>query len=178
MMNQNISLLTISLLLAATGFPNSASTIYPVKSAIHLLSLSCDSIPELNRKIIDLVRQQAGTTVGRGECWDLAALALNRNGAKWDKQYTFGRKVDPAKECVFPGDLVQFEGVHIKYTRHDTVFSETMTHHTALINEVKAPGVYVLIHQNTGAFGRKVGLTELDLKTIIKGKYQIFRPVP
>jgi hypothetical protein len=137
----------------------------------------CDSVPGLNLQIIGIVRSQIGTTVDRGECWDLAALVLNTTGAKWDKRYNFGRKVNPEKECVFPGDLIQFEGVKIKYTRNDTVFSESMGHHTAVINEVKAKGIYVLAHQNTGTSGRKVGLSNLDLKTIIKGEYQIFRPV-
>ena len=52
-----------------------------------------------------------------------------------------------------------------------------MGHHTAVINEVVAQGVFVLAHQNTGTSGRKVGLSNLDLKTIIAGKYQIYRPV-
>jgi hypothetical protein len=135
-----------------------------------------DTIPELNQKIVELVRQQIGTTVGRGECWDLAALVLNKFHAKWDGQYVYGRKVDPDKECVFPGDLVQFEGVMVKYTRGNAVFTETMEHHTAVINEVKAPGVFVLAHQNTGTSGRKVGLSELDLKSVVKGTCQFFRP--
>ncbi|MFZ4522155.1 MAG: hypothetical protein ACOYNC_10630 [Bacteroidales bacterium] len=145
--------------------------------AIHITAPPCDTVPELNQKIIGLVRQQIGTTVGRGECWDLAALVLNTYDAKWDKRYGFGRKVDPEKECVYPGDLIQFEGVRIKYTVGRTVYTESMDHHTAVINEVKAKGVFVLAHQNTGTSGRKVGLSNLDLKTIIKGKYQIFRPV-
>jgi hypothetical protein len=146
-------------------------------AAIYLSPSPCDTIPELNQKIIVLVRQQIGTTVGRGECWDLAALVLNQFGAKWDKKYGFGRKVDPEKECVYPGDLVQFEGVKIKYTVGPRVYTETMAHHTAVINEVKAKRVYVLAHQNTGTSGRKVGLSDLDLKTIIKGTFQIYRPV-
>ena len=149
------------------GFSNSAC----------LFSLPCDTIPELNQKIIDLVKKQIGLTVGRGECWDLAALVLNTTGANWDKQYGYGRQVDPDKECVYPGDIIQFEGVKIKYIKGLTVFEETMGHHTAVINEVVSQGVFVLAHQNTGTSGRKVGLSNLDLKTIIAGKYQIYRPV-
>jgi hypothetical protein len=151
--------------------------LWEIPAANHSVSSPCDSIPELNQKIIEIVNQQIGKTVGRGECWDLAALVLNQNQAKWDGRYTFGRKADPEKECVFPGDLIQFEGVKIKYTRDRTVFTETMDHHTAVIYEVKAKGVYVLAHQNTGSSGRKVGLSDLDLKTIIKGKYVLYRPV-
>ena len=147
------------------------------RSPIFIIAAPCDTIPELNQKVVEMVRQQIGTTVGRGECWDLAALVLNKNGAKWDGKYVFGAKVDPEKECVYPGDLIQFEGVKIKYNRGNAVFTETMEHHTAVINEVKSKGVYILAHQNTGTSGRKVGLSELDLKTIIKGKCQIYRPV-
>lgn len=146
-------------------------------SDIHFFVSPCDTVPELNQKIIKIVEQQIGKTVDRGECWDLAALVLNQTGADWDGEYTFGRKVDPEKECVYPGDLIQFEGVKVKYTRGRAVFEETMTHHTAVINEIKSKGVYVLAHQNTGTSGRKVGLSDLDLKTIVKGKFQIFRPV-
>ena len=148
---------------------------YP--DAIYVFSAPCDTIPELNQKIVGIVKQQIGKTVDRGECWDLAALVLNQTGAKWDRQYTFGRNVDLGKECACPGDLIQFEGVMIKYTKGRTVFEETMSHHTAIIFEVKAKDVFVLAHQNTGTSGRKVGLSDIDIKTIIKGKYQIFRPV-
>jgi hypothetical protein len=145
--------------------------------SMYITAPPCDTIPELNQKVVEMARKQIGTTVGRGECWDLAALVLNKNGAKWDGKYEYGKKVDPEKECVYPGDLIQFEGVKIKYNRGNAVFTETMEHHTAVINEVKSKGVYILAHQNTGTSGRKVGLSELDLKTIIKGKYQIYRPV-
>jgi hypothetical protein len=136
----------------------------------------CDTVPELNQKIVELVRQQIGKKVDRGECWDLAALVLNQTGAEWDGQYNFGKKVDPEKECIYPGDIIQFEGVRIKYTRERAVYEETMGHHTAVIIAVKSKGVFVLAHQNTGFSGRTVGLSDLDLSTIIKGKFQIFRP--
>lgn len=140
-------------------------------------SMPCDSVPELNRLVVELAGQQLGTTVARGECWDLAALVLNRYEADWDKQYRFGRKVNPAKECVYPGDIIQFEGVVVKYRIGNATYTETMAHHTAMVYAVKSPGVFTLIHQNTGTSGRKVGLSDLDLKTIVKGKYIVYRPV-
>jgi len=136
----------------------------------------CDSIPELNRAILEQVKEQIGKQVGRGECWDLAAMALKATGARWDGMYRFGRKVDPEKECVYPGDMIQFEGVRVRYTQGRATYTESMQHHTAVIAEVKGKGVFVLAHQNTGTSGRKVGLSDLDLKTIIKGRYTIFRP--
>ncbi|MCX6267744.1 MAG: hypothetical protein NTW16_10365 [Bacteroidetes bacterium] len=175
----NLKLLFIALLSAfhMAGYTSVVTGIHRSPDTPEVSADYCDSVPELNLKITGLVKQQIGATVARGECWDLAALVLNQNDAKWDGRYVFGREVDPDKECVYPGDLVQFEGVSIKYTRGLTVYSESMGHHTAVIYEVKAKGVFVLAHQNTGTSGRKVGLSDLDLKTIIKGKYQIYRPV-
>jgi len=175
-MNRVFIMLPLFLILLFTGFSRSSFNLHAITPAGYFYIAPCDSVPELNQKILEVVAQQIDKTVGRGECWDLAALVLNQNGAKWDKQYVFGRKVDPAKDCIYPGDLIQFEGVKIKYTVDRAVHTETMQHHTAVIYEVKAKGVFVLAHQNTGTSGRKVGLSGLDLKTIVSGKYQIYRP--
>lgn len=176
-MNRILLILPLFCTLLFPGFIPGFHDFNGTPATILLLSAPCDTIPELNQKILELVRQQIGKTVGRGECWDLAALVLNQNGAKWDGRYAFGSKVDPDKECVYPGDIIQFENVKISYTRGRAVYTETMGHHTAIIREVKAKGVFVLAHQNTGTSGRTVGLSDLDLKTIIKGTYQIYRPV-
>jgi len=136
----------------------------------------CDSIPPLNHKIVAFARAQIGATVGRGECWDLAAEALNVNQAEWDKKYKYGREVKPDRECIYPGDIIQFEGVRIKYQSGNRRYEETMSHHTAIIYKVKEKGYFVLAHQNTAFSGRKVGLSELRLETIVKGKIRIYRP--
>ena len=139
--------------------------------------LDCDSIPVLNQKIIFYVRTTIGKKVGHGECWELAAKALNLNQASWDHKYKYGREVNPAKECVYPGDIIQFEGVVLKFRKGSRDYKETMEHHTAIIYEVKDKDIFVLIHQNTAYSGRKVGLSELDLKTIARGKIKVYRPV-
>jgi hypothetical protein len=176
-MIRSLLIVPVFLALLVTSRPDALNEVNLVPVSIQLLPPSCDSIPELNKKILVLVRRQIGKTVDRGECWDLAALVLNQTSAKWNGEYGFGRKIDPEKECVYPGDIIQFEGVKIKYTKGRAEYTETMAHHTAVINEVKAKGVFVLAHQNTGTSGRKVGLSDLDLKTIVKGKYMIYRPV-
>ncbi len=139
--------------------------------------IDCDSIPALNQKIIFYVKTTIGKKVGHGECWDLAEQALDINQASWDHKYRYGIQVDPEKECLYPGDIIQFEGVVIKYRKGSRVYKETMEHHTAIIYELKADKVIVLIHQNTAFSGRKVGLSDLDMKTIVKGKIKIYRPV-
>ena len=158
----------LSMLFLVTGF------ITPSYSSN---SFDCDSIPVLNQKIIFYLRTTIGKKVGHGECWELAAQALNQNQASWDHKYTYGREINPAKECVYPGDIIQFEGVVLKFRKGSRVYKETMEHHTALIYELKDKNVFVLIHQNTTFSGRKVGLSELDLKTVVKGKLKVYRPV-
>ncbi|MFN6943968.1 MAG: hypothetical protein ACK4ND_03405 [Cytophagaceae bacterium] len=133
-------------------------------------------IPELNQKILEFVKSKINQKVGRGECWDLAAEALNSYGAIWDGKYKYGRKVNPKKEPVYPGDIIQFEKIELTYVKDGCKYKESMPHHTAIIYAVKGDGVYELAHQNTSYSGKTVGLTVIDLKTKSKGKYIIYRP--
>ncbi len=136
----------------------------------------CDDTPDLNKKILEYVNSQMNKKVGRGECWDLAAGALNSNNANWDKEFKYGREVSLKKECVYPGDIMQFENVEIEYTKGKSNYKEKMARHTAIIYEVKGEGEFTLADQNTTQHGRKVGLSSLKLKDITKGKYKFFRP--
>lgn len=136
----------------------------------------CDDTPELNKKIIEYVNSQMGKKVGRGECWDLAAGALNSNGASWDKAFKYGREINAKKDCVYPGDIIQFENVTLEYTEGKKMFREKMAQHTAVIYEVKSEGDYRMADQNTSIHGRKVGLSPMNLSHITKGKYHIYRP--
>jgi hypothetical protein len=137
----------------------------------------CDEIPALNEQIIKYVQTKISKKVGRGECWDLAAGALNTVGAHWDKNYGFGRTVNEKKECVFPGDIIQLEGVTVKYKKGNMHYTESMQHHTAIIYEVKEKYFFTLAGQNTGTTGKKVGLNPLNLRDITRGTYTIYRPV-
>ena len=159
----------LSIFLVSTFFFSSPSFSYTVSG--------CDSIPVLNQKIIVYTKSTIGKKVDHGECWDLANEALKRNGAIWDHKYKYGQEINPATECVYPGDIIQFEGVVLKYRNGPRMYEETMTHHTAIVYEVKDKGVYVLIHQNNGFSGKKVGLSDLDLKTVVRGKMKFYRPV-
>ncbi len=134
-----------------------------------------DSIPYLNNGVIDFVNFYMGKKVGRGECWDLAAEALDKVGAKWDGVYKYGKRINPKKEKVFPGDIIQFEKVKVIYYLNGVKYTSKMAHHTAVIYSVIAKGKYTIAHQNTQISGRKVGLSDLKLKDIVKGKYYIYR---
>lgn len=137
----------------------------------------CDNTPALNKSIVKFVKKKIGKKVGRGECWDLAAEVLNKVEATWDGLYKYGKQVYVKKECIYPGDIIQFEKVVIKYVENGVPYKEKMPHHTAVVYEVKAKGDFVLAHQNTGAFGKKVGLSSLNVDNIIRGKYMIYRPI-
>lgn len=134
-------------------------------------------VPELNQKVVAFAKSRLNKKVGRGECWDLAAEALNSAGANWDKKFRFGREIDPMKDCVWPGDVIQFEGVRINYKKGNTTWYEELDHHTAIVYEVRSRGNYVLADQNTSTHGKKVGLNDLELQNVKKGKYKFFRPV-
>ena len=133
-------------------------------------------LPEVNKQILAFVDAHMDKRVGTGQCWDLAAAALEAAHAKWDGHYGFGTPVDPATEEVLPGDIIQFEGVVIEYEGTKSKFQESMGHHTAIVHAVQGKGRYTIAHQNFGRAGRKVSLAELELDHIVKGKYTIYRP--
>jgi hypothetical protein len=134
-------------------------------------------IPALNEQIIAFVNSKLKKKVGRGECWDLAAEALNQAGATWDGNMGFGQVVDPKTGVIYPGDIIQFEKVQVKYTVGNMNFAESYPHHTAVVYKVLADGSYEIAQQNTSETGQKVGIGKLDLKTVTKGQLTFFRPV-
>jgi hypothetical protein len=137
----------------------------------------CDSIPPLNKRIVDFAQSKLHQKVGMGECWDLAAEALEAAGAKWNHEYKFGRLIDISKECIYVGDIIQFEKVKIDYKENNTHYRESLPHHTAIVYEIEEQDEFTLIEQNTGRLGEKVGLSPLQLRNIKAGKYKIYRPV-
>lgn len=148
-----------------------------VHTSSNLHFLNCDNTPALNQEIINYVNGQLNKKVGRGECWDLAAEALNSTGAKWDGNYGFGKEINPKTECVYPGDIIQFNNVTVKWQKDRTIYMEKMEKHTAVIYEVKSSEDFTLADQNTGFSGKKVGIHSLEVKNITKGKFKIYRPV-
>lgn len=139
-----------------------------------------DTLPPLNRAILNYIENVIGKKVDRGECWDLANQALTRVNAKWDHHFKYGKLLDPKKDVVYPGDIIQFFNVEtekIDTTAEGiTTSRETMGQHTAIIYRVNAPGDYQLAHQNTSFSGRKVGVSRFVLKYVKKGKLYIYRP--
>ncbi len=138
--------------------------------------LPCDSTPALNKQIVEFVSSYLNKKAGTGECWDLAALSLKVNHAHWDGRYNYGTKVDYTTECIYPGDIIQFERVVLEYKIDGGKMTVEMPHHTAVIYEVKSTGDYVIAHQNYNN-KKKVILTPLKMENIKKGKAMIYRPL-
>jgi hypothetical protein len=147
------------------------------------LLFSSSETPSLNTKVVKYVDSVIGKTVGRGECWDLAAAALNYAGAYLDRSnektiYVFGSKLNPDSDEVFPGDILQIENATMEYAKDNAIYTENMSHHTAIVYKVLAKRHYKIAHQNTSFSGRKVGVSELNLDHVKKGKIIFYRPLP
>lgn len=134
------------------------------------------ALPPLNKRIVAYVASVEGKKVDRGECWDLAAQALNRAGAKWDGFYAFGRRVDPGQETILPGDILQFEGVTMEHRTEGGMEQFSFMKHTAVVTAVHGPGEVTIAHQNFGPTGRKVSSLRLRLGDLVKGKLLFYRP--
>ena len=137
------------------------------------LPTSCDSTEPLNAEILKVVKSCIGKKIDRGECWDLAKFALDKVNASWDGYLDYGKETDWRKECIQPGDILQFEGVEFE----DENYSESYYHHTAIVYAVGEDGAVELIHQNTGQFGKKVGVSTIYFKDLKKGKILAYRPI-
>jgi len=136
----------------------------------------CSNTPELNQKIVKLASEQESKKVGKGECWDLVQLVLDESNADWDGYEDFGDLINHKKDCIYPGDIIQFENVKIEWEDGKYTYVETMKHHFAVVHDVQEDGTIMLIHQNTGQHGRKVGKTIFRIANMEKGKIFVFRP--
>ena len=160
---------------------------YPI-SFLMWLSISCwvfgqAELPDVNQRIIRFVETVIGSTVGRGECWDLADQALTSANAQFDKTsqstiYIFGKLYNPKKEEVLPGDIIQFEDVVVSYQDGNMIFTESYKHHTAIVYGTEENGSFQLAHQNTSFGGRKVALSEFNPDNVKKGKLLFYHPIP
>lgn len=137
----------------------------------------CEFTPLVNQEVLNFVKLHLNKKVGRGECWDLAAEALDKSGADWDHAFSFGKKINyRANECLSPGDIIQFKNVKLSYKQNNSVYSEAYKKHTAIIYEIKADGSLIIAQQNTSDHGRKVSLDPFDLKNLQSGTVEFFRP--
>ncbi|HOY31463.1 MAG TPA: hypothetical protein PKW80_06260 [Bacteroidales bacterium] len=142
-----------------------------------LFFAGAQEIPELNQKITEYVKAQLGKKVDRGECWDLAYEALTLNNCEWDGKFYFGNKLNPSVDSIYPGDIIQLYNVVLKHRIGNQIIKETYGQHTAVVYNKSGKGIFEIAHQNNGYSGRKVGISELNLRDKVSGTIIFFRPV-
>jgi hypothetical protein len=133
----------------------------------------------LNDKVLAYVSGVIGKTIGGGECWDLAQEALDSNGADWSRPLSYGMLLDPGKDRIRPGDIIQFKSVRLQAKLpNGGMMYRTIgaPDHTAIIISVEGEKKYKLAHQNSDG-KRYVITSEVDMNSMITGKYWIYRPL-
>lgn len=113
---------------------------------------------------------QHGRKVGNGECWTLADEAFKSAGTRrpGKDMRVWGRVVNPAKEEIKPGDVVEFRSAWFS----DGVV--TGAEHTAVVVKGGSQGGFTIAEQNWGK--KTVRLREMSLKTLVRGKVMVYRP--
>lgn len=122
-------------------------------------------------KIVQFSLKNMGRKVDRGECWDLAAFALNHANAQWESPHSFGSKVDIGGGLQ-PGDVLQFTSVQFVFPNGSASFPK----HTAIVYKASKSQV-TLFHQN---FNRRRYVDTLTIRfdQVKSGKIEAFRPQP
>lgn len=137
----------------------------------------CADTTTANRTVLQAAISQQGKKVARGECWDLIQFSLNFAHVKWDGFQLFGTPIPFKTACLQVGDVLQFEHVYFAgILSNGMEYWERYEHHFAIIHAVHQDGMIELIHQNTGQFGKVVGISMIQLKDLKTGEISCFRP--
>ncbi len=129
---------------------------------------------KINNKIIEYVDSVMGKKVGRGECWDLAQAALDYYNADWKRTTQFGIPLDPDKDEIIPGDIVQMYNVKLKYENKTEYFG--LPQHTAIIYKVYSEKNYEIAHQNVA--GKRYMLkSDFKMEYMYSGSVRFYRPI-
>jgi hypothetical protein len=146
-------------------------------------------------RVVDFGTTHIGKRVGKNAtCWDLPFAALQHAGAKtpWDLHdtYVWGTLIPDLKDAQ-PGDILQFEGVHIKrsWTLPDGRPAwETLDfgqRHSAIIQKVDKELFFTTLNQHVIYKGSsknkfKVQIIPMNLspENIQSGTIKLYRPIP
>ncbi len=138
----------------------------------------CGEIPAFNKKILNFAQKNMGKPIGRGECWDVVAEALNSNHAKWDNHFVFGKAIDYKKDCVYPGDLIQLkDALMLDESVEGAIVYDEYPQHSAIILKVINQQEYILADQNFGIGKNKLNSHPINLKNLKRGSVQVYRPI-
>lgn len=148
---------------------NAAPQLAPLKASAKL--------PELNARVVNYAIGSMGTQVGNGECWTLAAEALDAAGAMPAESTAFGHELKKT-EAWLPGDIIQFKSCRfeVHYANGYSVEEMGYPNHTAIIYSTDGSRV-TLIHQNYRMV-KRVQVSTIDMNTMTAGTYKVFRPEP
>jgi len=149
----------------------------------------------INSQVLQYCAHNLGTSVGRGECYDLADFALRAAGARSapdfgtitdDADYVWGTETTLMR--AQPGDIVQFRNFRVRVDNVDGWREDTRgaPNHTAIIKEILSNGRVMLYEQNvgTGPSARRVQTHTLHLlaggfsgdTVTIHGGFHIYHP--
>lgn len=140
----------------------------------------------LNQQVVAFVEKHKGEKIGRGECWDVAQQALDENGADWSRPVNFGRLLNPHKDQILPGDIIQFRSVKTrevitnKRNGRTSYLTRTSTigapDHTAVVYRVLGKNLYEVMHQNVSG-KRYIVKGKINLNGMKQGKVWFYRPI-
>ncbi len=132
---------------------------------------------QLNRRIMAFAAQHFGQQVGNGECWTLAADAVEAAGGISPQGYVFGRELSRGEQW-WPGDIIQFSQCKFKETlpgnRH-LIIEAGAPNHTAIYGG-QENGASMIAQQNYNG-QKRVAVMYLDLSSLVSGSYTVYRPL-
>jgi len=181
----------------------SARTDSPTPAPVGLDATSGDANSgSMADQIVSYARRQQGSSVGKGECFDLVDTALRGAKAKSaadygkisrDADYVWGTPV--SLSSLQPGDVIQFRNYSFDKTVVTKTDKSTTTeeaggdrpHHTAIVESVGDDGAVTVLEQNVpvGSSGTRTVLYFKDSKTTsgqttttvkVHGKFWFYRP--
>ncbi len=133
----------------------------------------------LNRRIMAFAAHNFGKQVGNGECWTLAADALQEAGGMPPQDYVFGRAL-ARNEQWWPGDIIQFTKCRFKESlpgpgnRH-MIITAGAPNHTAIYGGQENGSSMIAQQNNNGV--KRVSVMYLDFDTLVSGNFNVYRPL-
>ena len=99
---------------------------------------------------------------------------MDKYSADWKRTTQFGIPLDPDKDEILPGDIVQMYKVKLKHGNKYEYFG--LPQHTAIIYKVRGKKDYELAHQNVGT-KRYVMKSDFKMKYMYSGSVKFYRPI-
>jgi len=140
------------------------------------VSNKCANVPVINKKITVFVKTKIGKRCG-DYCNSIFAEAHKAAGLEWWSN-PIGTRIDYSKECVYPGDMISFRNVELKWNRNDSIIGLTFDNLSIdyFIYKVKSKGVYTVVCTHTINGKMQVIAQDLEINKIKGTKPEIRKP--